>query len=173
LALLIFDARVPKAYFRPPPGVHLASGDALPGLDFSSCSECVSDGCDVEVCFFQYTIPEWSREFFGIPAILKKFLPPELRRHRFFRGLDSNDEVRFWVRVCPMGWSWAVALVQAGHEWILRGARPELRWARDKVPTAPLSGVHAVMVSVVPFSTPKLGREPFFCSLFARVFRPA
>ncbi len=39
------------------------------------------------------------------------------------------------VKVCPMGWSWAVALVvQAGHEHLLRNAGPTNEWVRDRAP---------------------------------------
>ena len=51
----------------------------------------------------------------------------------------------FRVRVVPMGWSWAVHLIQAAHLHIMsssleRRGLPvaEQNWVADKVPTEPL-----------------------------------
>ncbi len=48
------------------------------------------------------------------------------------------------MRVCPTGWSWAVALVQSAHEWLLRDVRHSLECVQDKVPNSPLPEVGAV-----------------------------
>ena len=95
-------------------------------------------GSDVEVCFYQYELPEWIREYFGIPSIKYKFLPPDLRRALRGRHYGWEEEVSFRVKVCPMGWSWAVSLVQAAHGWLLRGLAPSLEWVEDKRPNLPL-----------------------------------
>ena len=142
---LIFDTRVPNAYFKEPPAVSLASGDALSELELDGETTTYIDGSDVEVCFYQHEIPEWIREYFGVPSIEASFLPAGLRRAWRRRG-EQGDEVCFRVRVCPMGWSWAVSLAQKAHEWLLRGVGKPFPWVLDKVPYPPLFTVGTVKV---------------------------
>ena len=108
-ARLIFDTRVPNAHFRSPPATRLASGDALSELNMHGLEGCFLDGCDVEVCFYQYLLPAWARAYFCLPAIKKRFLPAGVRSLLGVAALGPADDVIFQVRVCPMGWSWAGA----------------------------------------------------------------
>eukprot|EP00959_Pyramimonas_sp_CCMP1952_P071036 1483110-Pyramimonas_sp.AAC.1 len=48
---------------------------------------------------------------------------------------------RLRARVVPMGWNWAVALVQAANQYQLDGVSPEAPWVLDKVPLTPLGDV--------------------------------
>ena len=89
-------------------------------------------------------LPAWARAYFCLPAIKKRFLPAGVRSLPGLAALGPADDVIFQVRVCPMGWNWAVALVQGGHEHILRDIRPELPWVKDRIPTPDLAKVHGV-----------------------------
>lgn len=42
------------------------------------------------------------------------------------------EEVRMWPRVVPMGWSWAVYLIQRFHEHVVGHIVPEGSWVLDK-----------------------------------------
>ncbi len=88
----------------------------------------------------------WAWAYFCIPPIKKRYLPPGFRHLPGVSGLSPGDDVTFQLRVCPVGWSWAVALVQAGHECILRDIRPDLPWVKDRIPTAPIAKVHGIKV---------------------------
>lgn len=39
-----------------------------------------------------------------------------------------------WPRVVPMGWSWAVFMIQRVHEHVLRHVVPPDSWVLDKCP---------------------------------------
>ncbi len=59
---MICDTRIPNVLFRTPPGVSLASGDALSELELGETGATFIDGSDVEVCFYHYELPEWARD---------------------------------------------------------------------------------------------------------------
>ncbi|CAK0817574.1 unnamed protein product, partial [Prorocentrum cordatum] len=122
---IIFDPRRTNSQFVPPDSVALASPEALGDLELPAGQRLwVSEG-DVENCYYQFLLPDDLRADFVLPAVPGKLLPRSLRR-LFPPG---NDFVHFQVRVVPMGWSWAVALVQAANEELLRaGPQGARRW---------------------------------------------
>ena len=95
----------------------LFSGESLSALEASSTDHIHLKTGDVECCFCQYSLPEHHRVYFGIPFIKAMHLPDKLRAS--FPGHGDHDEIRFRARVVPMGWSWAVALIQRGEEHLL------------------------------------------------------
>ncbi|CAK0826393.1 unnamed protein product [Prorocentrum cordatum] len=122
---IIFDPRKTNSQFVPPDSVALASPEALGDLELPAGQRLwVSEG-DVENCYYQFLLPDDLRADFVLPAVLRKLLPRSLRR-LFPPG---HDFVHFQVRVVPMGWSWAVALVQAANGELLRaGPQGARRW---------------------------------------------
>ncbi|CAK0891989.1 unnamed protein product [Prorocentrum cordatum] len=137
---LIWDTRVPNLRFREPPGVVLPSGEALGHLECRPRVIPVLHGGDVEVCYYQFALPEQYRCFFGLPALPIAHLSPSL-----VASLPDAVRDRGWARVrahvVPMGWNWAVALVQAANQYQLDGLSPEAPWLLDKVPLPPLGDV--------------------------------
>ena len=116
---LIFDTRASNFYFEDMPFTQLGSPEALSEMVLEPGGALhIYDG-DVEVCFYRYELEPPLRRFFGLPPCQDKFLPPRLRAAAAAAGIDSP---RFRVRVVPMGWSWAVHLIQAAHMEVLAGA---------------------------------------------------
>ncbi|CAK0886571.1 unnamed protein product, partial [Prorocentrum cordatum] len=115
---LIFDTRRANCHFKAPEHTHLASGDALSSLECARGEEVHLAAGDVEVCFYQHLLPGWAR-CWGTKAL---------------RGLST-----FSVRVVPMGWNWAVHLVQAAHLNVLASVSPDNQWLVDKQPGVFLS----------------------------------
>ncbi|CAK0882535.1 unnamed protein product, partial [Prorocentrum cordatum] len=119
---IIFDPRRTNSQFVPPDSVALASPEALGDLELPAGQGLwVSEG-DVENCYYQFLLPDDLRADFVLPAVPRKLLPRSLRRLL----PPGNDFVHFQV---PMGWSWAVALVQAANGELLRaGPQGARRW---------------------------------------------
>ncbi|CAK0874266.1 unnamed protein product, partial [Prorocentrum cordatum] len=87
---------------------------------------------DVEVCFYQCKLPAWARRYFTLPAIKSQYLPAAMRGQL---GLAQGaSELKFRFRVVPMGWSWAVHLIQQVHLYVMERALQSGRWVLDKRP---------------------------------------
>ena len=110
---LIFDTRRANFHFLEPPHTDLAGGEALSEIDAPLGKRVQMAQGDVEVCFYQYELPVHLRGFFALPSIRAKFLPWVLRRR--LGAFDDEELIDFWSRVVPMGWSWAVHIVQLIH----------------------------------------------------------
>ncbi|CAK0901940.1 unnamed protein product, partial [Prorocentrum cordatum] len=103
---IIFDPRKTNAQFAPPDGLWVNEGD-------------------VENCYDHFLLPVDLRADFALPAVPRRAVPRRLR------GLfpAGAERVHFQVRVVPMGWGWAVALVQAANAELLRlGPLGSRRW---------------------------------------------
>ncbi|CAK0823013.1 unnamed protein product, partial [Prorocentrum cordatum] len=133
---LIFDTRRSNAHFQDPPYTLLASGEALANLDVDAAGGIAVASGDVECCFYQYELPPWARAFFGLPAVQARFLDPAARQQ--LGVSDPLEMIHFVARVAPMGWSWAVHLIQEAHAHVLGAISPEAPWIADKVPTPAL-----------------------------------
>ena len=88
---------------------------------------------DVEVAFYQYSIPKWLRRHFTLPPTRWKFLPARLRER--VRNHEVDGSYHFAVRVLPMGWSWSVFLMQTVHVHMVNHLS-KLPWVVDKSPCA-------------------------------------
>ncbi|CAK0843037.1 unnamed protein product [Prorocentrum cordatum] len=76
-------------------------------------------------CYYQFLLPVDLRADFVLPAMPRRARPRRLR-DLFPAGAEL---VHIQVRVAPMGWSWAVALVQAANVELLRsGPLGSRRW---------------------------------------------
>ena len=92
---------------------------------------------DVDVCFYQYELSRELRPFFALPTVKAKFLPLGLRRR--IRAKDDHQQIRFWVRVVPMGWLWAVWLIQHTHVHIISEAVTVDDWVVDRLQAVTVS----------------------------------
>lgn len=80
-----------------------------------------------------------------MPGILAKHLPRPARAG-LLRQYDDDEEVRFQVRVVPMGWSWAVRFIQAAHLSVLGSVLDGCPWLADKRPGQDLATIPAATV---------------------------
>lgn len=119
---LICDTPVANLHFEEPLHTELASGAALVVLEAQrGCQIFVRSG-DVERCFYQHLLALHLRPFFCDPSIRADFVPRSFRRRVGIT--DTLASVGFRLRVGPMGWSWAVHLVQHAHLHLLRDVLP-------------------------------------------------
>ncbi|CAK0803561.1 unnamed protein product [Prorocentrum cordatum] len=132
---LIFDTRRSNAHFQDPPYTLLASGEALANLEVDAAEGVAVASGDVECCFYQYELPSWARAFFGLPAVQARFLDPAARQQ--LGVSDPSEMIHFVARVVPMGWSWAVHLIQEAHAHVLSTVSPEAPWIADKAAATP------------------------------------
>lgn len=115
--------------FATPPATRLPSPMSLSEIDLAAGRAYLRSG-DVEACFFQYELLAWAKPCFTLPGVAKKFLSSRMQKLFPDRGPDAL--CMFCMSVVPMGWSWAVFLVQTGQLNLLRGARPGADWLEDK-----------------------------------------
>ena len=130
---LIFDTRRPNCHFEEPSYTELASGESFAGLEAAAGQPIHLASGDVEVCFYQYSLPEALRPYFGLKPIRDHMLPKSLA-NKLDRSLMVGGRAFFRVRVVPMGWSWSVFFVQTAHTFQMRSVRPEDPWLIDKRP---------------------------------------
>ncbi|CAK0906240.1 unnamed protein product, partial [Prorocentrum cordatum] len=154
---IIFDPRKTDAQFAPPDGVALASPEALGDLKLPASRKLwVSEG-GVENCYYQFLLPVDLCADFALPAVPRRALPRRLR-DLFPAG---SELVHFQVRVAPMGWSWAAALVQASNAELLRsgplGAR---RWLCNRRCAPAVAGrEHAALLRIDNFASLGTAKE--------------
>eukprot|EP00971_Amphidinium_carterae_P076498 1510749-Amphidinium_carterae.1 len=107
---IIFDTRRSNCHFKPPPKTLLPSCECIGELETNADYPLFLASGDVEVCFYQYYLPEVFCDYFTLPSIESRFLSSSFRKQL---GISQDfGQISFRVRVCPMGWNWAVALVQ-------------------------------------------------------------
>ncbi|CAK0873971.1 unnamed protein product [Prorocentrum cordatum] len=129
---LIADARAANLRFVEPAYTELASPEALAAIEYDGPDMIRFCSGDVEVCFYQCELPAWARRYFTLPAIKSQCLPAAMRGQM---GLArGTSELKFRFRVVPMGWSWAVHLIQQGHLHVMKRALQSGRWVLDKRP---------------------------------------
>ncbi|CAK0904390.1 unnamed protein product [Prorocentrum cordatum] len=129
---LIADTRAANLHFVEPTYTELASPEALAAIEHDGPDMIGFCSGDVEVCFYQCELPAWARRYFTMPAIKSQYLTAAMRGQL---GLArGTSELKFRFRVVPMGWSWAVHLIQQGHLHVMERALQSGRWALDKRP---------------------------------------
>ena len=134
---LIFDTRRANMWFQPAPHTCLCSGEAFGDLELQGVGSLHARQGDVEVCFYQYGMPEWIKPYFALEEISVKFLPWPVRRK--LQLWDDGASVVFWCRVLPMGWAWAVHLVQSLHLHIFEQHHIIDQWVLDRHPAGALT----------------------------------
>ena len=77
---------------------------------------------DVEVCYFQYELPEWAKPLFCFPGIEKRYLPPRMQAR--YPDKNGSDKICFAMRVVPMGWTWSAFLITSIQEALISPIAP-------------------------------------------------
>ena len=85
-----------------PPHTSLPSPGSLGQLESAASEGVTLASGDVEVCFYQYSIPKWLQRHFALPAIRARFLTKKLK-DKYFKH-QRGGRLQFAVRVLPMGW---------------------------------------------------------------------
>ena len=128
---LIFDTRRSNCWFEEPEYTALPSAESLTSVEVTPGMQANLGQGDVEVCFYQYELPEALREFFGLLPVDAHYIPPSVRQRH---NLPDTGLVHTRSRVVPMGWNWAVRWVQGAHEEVFSRAGLRGHWLRDKQP---------------------------------------
>ena len=128
---MIFDPRWVNGFlFRPPPHTAMPSPTSLAAVEIPSGEQCFLETGDVDCCFYQYVLPSYLRGCFTLPKIQKRYLCTKLKA--VFKLAGETDYVKLWVRVCPMGWSWALRFIQIEQQHLLMQTVPRGPWIVDK-----------------------------------------
>ncbi|CAK0898689.1 unnamed protein product, partial [Prorocentrum cordatum] len=127
-------------------GIFFVPKKALANLEVNAAGGIAVASGDVECCFYQYELPPWARAFFGLPAVQARFLDSAARQR--LGVSDSSEMIHFVARVVPMGWSWAVHLIQEAHAHVLSSISPDAPWIADKAP-APAPGTQCATAKML------------------------
>lgn len=134
---LIWDTRCANCHFEAPPTTHMASGESLSDIEVPAGRGLKLASGDIDACFYQYELPGDLRPCFMQPEVERRLLKSSFPKKL---GLEAQGPaVSFQARVVPMGWSWAVYLMQAAHHKVLRSVASGHAWVVDKVPAPPLT----------------------------------
>ena len=128
---VIFDTRRANCWFEAPDFTPLPSGESLSDLQTTRGQVVELRAADVEVCFYQYSMPAWARGYFCLPRVETAHLPADMRS----AGGFVSGSVRFRVKVVPMGWAWAVFFIQAAHRHVQARTQVPSFWLQDKIPS--------------------------------------
>ena len=119
---LIFDTCRSKEHLAMPKHTSLPSCDTG---QHRICGQRLGRQADVDCCVIAF--PNTLRH---LSAIAEKL---------GLVAVSGGTEIIFTVRVVPMGWKWAVALIQAGHLKLMsETADSSDNWVRDRTPVPPL-----------------------------------
>ena len=116
---LVFDCRRGNQHFMDPPRLSLFSGAGFSEVQTDEGQELSFASFDVCNAFYQYGVPAWVSEYFCLPKVTAKEIGIT-----HFQGHEVDADAGFFpqVAVAPMGWSWAMALVQKAHENLMAKA---------------------------------------------------
>ena len=113
---LVIDCRRSNQHFRTPPCTRLFSGAGFTEVCADKGAELYFAGVDVKCAFYQHAIPSWLSELFCLDGIKAGELGISSVDGQ---PVEPNRTIYPQLAVVPMGWSWALALVQAAHENLL------------------------------------------------------
>ena len=118
---LIADCRRTNQRFAPPASTRLFSGAGFCEVYADAGARLHFAEVDVQNAFYAHEIPPWLSELFSLDAVRAGELGiTEVGG----TAVDANRRVYPQLRVVPMGWTWALTLVQAAHERILDASSP-------------------------------------------------
>ena len=131
---LIVDCRHSNQRFKPPPGVSLFSAAGFGEVRCESGRPLYYAEVDVRHAFYQHAMPWWLREYFCLPSVTGAELK-SVGIYKLAGRFLADDEIIFpQMAVVPMGWCWALYLVQTAHAAILKSELDSERCAVDFVP---------------------------------------
>jgi len=113
---IIMDCRQVNRLFKKPPGVNLFSGAGHVEVWAGTENELFFGGADVAHAFYQHELPVELRPLFSLPAVTASEIGISQ-----VGGMYVGQQTRLYpqLRVVPMGWNWAMWIVQRVHESIL------------------------------------------------------
>ncbi|CAK0875218.1 unnamed protein product, partial [Prorocentrum cordatum] len=147
---IVIDCRRSNQHFRAAPKVHLFSGSSFGEVEVSAHQQLWCAGGDVQNAFYQHQLPCWLQPYFGLDCVRASELGVAELGGQAVRG----DQILYpLMNVVPMGWKWALFMVQRIHEHVLDGV-PELGPRRRAVdfrppPRVEDGAVHTVYVDSV------------------------
>lgn len=140
---LIFDLVQLNDSCRSPPTTRLPSAASLSSIE--SEHNLTQRSADANVCFYQYWAPLWLKRRLVLPPIRLKYLPQSM--WHLFPDAVADIMVHLTVSVLPMGWIWAMHLVNIAQGGMLKNTS-DAPWLLDKLPCAPLRRSEERVVSL-------------------------
>ena len=119
---LIIDCRRSNQRFHRPPSVNLFSAAGFGEIRCEPGRELFYGEVDVKNAFYQHGLPRWLSEFFCLPFVTGSELQSMGVDTLDGCRLEPGERVYAQLAVAPMGWNWALYLVQAAHTHILARA---------------------------------------------------
>lgn len=140
---LIVDARRTNKLFRTPPTTILGSVEAWSRLEVEEQSEVFVAQEDVKDFFYRLGISRELGEYFALPPVDIEMLKSELGDiPSELKHLADNHIGPYYpfMKVLPMGFSWAFHLAHQAHVELARRCRPLVPHVRDRQPAPKLGG---------------------------------
>ena len=102
---LVIDARRSNCHFATPLHTHLCTGDGLSRIELEEGEVIHIAASDLKDAFYHIELPEAWRTYFGLRSVRARDVGITS-----LNGQALNPEQVMFprLRVCPMGWSWAV-----------------------------------------------------------------
>eukprot|EP00959_Pyramimonas_sp_CCMP1952_P317186 6638679-Pyramimonas_sp.AAC.1 len=144
------DCRRSNQHFVDAPKVHLFSGSNFAEVEVPEGRQLFYAGGDVQNAFYQHRMPACLQPYFGLDAVKAS----EVGIAQLDGQYLARDTMLYpLMNVVPMGWKWALYIVQRIHEHVLDGV-PELGPRRRAIdfrpPPLPEEGaLHTVYVDNV------------------------
>ena len=135
---LIVDARRTNKLFRTPPLTLLGSSDCWSRVELDQDMFVAQE--DVKDFFYRLRIDRHLGEYFALPPIDVELLRRELDYvPEVLSGMDAEATVHPYLRVLPMGFSWAFHLAHQAHVELATRTLPQSVQVRDRH-AAPVMG---------------------------------
>ena len=145
---LVWDCRVANRRFVAGGKVRIASGAKWADLRLREDEQLHIGQCDVKNYFYALGIPEAVGRFFCLPPIAASALE---RAGLGLPACGAGEGGRVWpfLRVCPMGWSWAFWIGQRvlQRQLELCSGLPLTRHLADHEPAPPLTSEQPVIIA--------------------------
>ena len=139
---MIIDARRTNKLFRKPPSTQLGSTDAWCRAEVAEQGELFFAQEDVKDFFYRLRIPQALGEYFCLPLVDPILLKEQIGYipHEMQNIIDqSTAPIYPYLRVLPMGFSWAFHLAHESHSHLARQTLPSAGILVDRK-TAPVLG---------------------------------
>ena len=102
---MIVDARRANCHFKQPSHSYLCTGEGLSRIELQPGESLHLASSDLKDCFNHIELPQEWQQYFGMRGIPARFLGVSE-----VNGVMVAPDTMIYprLRVCPMGWSWAV-----------------------------------------------------------------
>ena len=106
---MIVDARRANCHFDKPSHSYLCTGEGLSRIELEEGETLHLASSDLKDCFYHVELPLAWQKYFGMRGIQARFLGISE-----VNGVPVEPSTMIYprLRVCPMGWSWAVFWIQ-------------------------------------------------------------